>query len=69
MNLFFWQPKRWKYRFILKSGASFKFSATDLKLRWNTDDCQLVMWEAVNAKGEVPRHCAPSEIAAVIRLN
>jgi len=69
MNLAFWMPKRWKYRIILKSGASFKFSATEVKLEWKTDDLQIVKWDIEGVKGEVPRHIILSEIVAVIRLN
>jgi len=69
MNLFFWKPKRYKYRIILKSGASFKFTATDLNLTWRNDDMQLTKYNATDAKGEVPRHVSPLEIAVVLRIN
>jgi hypothetical protein len=69
MNWKFWSKRKYKYRFITKGGASFTFSCENLDLEWRDEDMQITEWKAQNAKGEVPRHLSPLEIAAVIRLN
>jgi hypothetical protein len=64
-NLF---KKRYKYRVILKSGADFRLTATDLKLEWRNEDCVLTFYSFIDPKGEVPRHVSPLDIQAITKI-
>ncbi len=70
MNLStFWKrPKRHTYRFILKSGAEFRVSGTNLKIEWDAGTMQLKKWELTGGKGEVPFHLSPLEVAAIVKV-
>lgn len=57
-----------KYRFILKSGASFVVKCSDLKISYNKTTMALTQYSAENGSGEIPFHCSPTEIAAIIQL-
>ena len=65
-NLF---KRKFKYRVILKSGASFTFKAADLTVSFKTDSMQLSKYSFEDdATGEIPFHCSPLEIAAIVKL-
>jgi len=69
MNLStFWKSKRANYRVILKSGASFYLSATDLKITFIKDSMQLQSYHFAEPQGEIPWHVSPLEIAAITQL-
>ncbi len=59
---------RRKFRVILKSGAEFRIKADSVKIKWNSETGQLTFYEFVKPAGEVPFHCSPMEIAAIIQL-
>lgn len=59
---------RLKYRIILKSGADFFVSATDLNIKYNTGTMQLTDYNFIKPDGEIPFHVSPLEIAAILQL-
>lgn len=56
------------YRVILRSGNEFRISASDVKISYNVSSLQITQYEFVEPKGEVPFHCSPLEIVAIIQL-
>jgi hypothetical protein len=64
----FWKSKRANYRVILKSGADYRLSAENCKIKWNEATGSLISYEFIRPKGEVPFHCSPLEIAAILKL-
>jgi hypothetical protein len=61
--------KRHTYRVVLKSGAEFKITATDLAIKFRNDTMELTKYEFTDPRGEVPFHLSPAEISAIIRTS
>jgi len=61
-------PHRRSYRVVLKSGADFFLKASDVRIKWRNETCQLTEYEFINPVGEVPFHVAPGDIQAILRL-
>lgn len=70
MNKFFSNlfKRKFKYRVILKSGESFTLKASDLNISFKTDSMQLTKYEFSDPTGEIPLHCSPLEIAAIVKV-
>lgn len=69
MNLSTFFKSRFKtYRVILRSGNEFRISASDVKISFNSVSNQITKYEFVEPKGEVPFHCSPLEIVAIVRV-
>jgi hypothetical protein len=60
--------RKFKYRVILKSGASFTLKASDLNVSFKTDSMQLTEYEFTDPSGEIPFHCSPLEISAIVKF-
>lgn len=61
--------RRKKYRFILKSGAEFYVRVAEIKIKYKSDTMELTNYNLIDAKGEVPFHVSPTEIAAILLIH